>query len=130
MVLDEKQIQTTQLLVQLLPADNATLLQCLLHLLYQVSRQDSSKMTADTLGTLFAPHLIVPKKVGTRTFRCRNQTELIRYVYFALFCVQTLTIFIISSSDDRFRAPVQGDEYHASRVVYDKPSPAVVLHPR
>ncbi len=58
-----KQIQTMQLLVQLLPRENYKLFECLLELLHQVVQEESNKMTADALGTLLAPCILVPRKV-------------------------------------------------------------------
>lgn len=63
MTSEEKQLQVLQLLVQLLPRDNYIVLECLLELLHRVSLEESNKMSAEALGTLFAPHLLVPKKV-------------------------------------------------------------------
>ena len=59
-----KQLQTVQLLLQLLPEENVQLLQSLMQLLRRVAAEDANKMTADTLGTLFAPHILVPRKVS------------------------------------------------------------------
>ncbi len=61
---EAKQLKTVQLLFQLLPRDNYRLLEQVLSLLHDVSRKEESKMTADTLGTLFAPCILVPRKVG------------------------------------------------------------------
>jgi hypothetical protein len=59
-----KQIKTVQLLFHLLPAENSTVLECILKLLHKVVEEEENKMTAETLGTLFAPHILCPKKVG------------------------------------------------------------------
>ncbi len=64
MVLESKQLQTVQLLFQLLPADNFYLLRCLLNLLHRVAMEESNLMTCETLGTLFAPHILVPRKMA------------------------------------------------------------------
>ena len=63
-LLEQRQMATAQLLVQLLPRDNATLLRALLVLLHQVATTEGNLMTAETLGTMFAPHLLVPRRVS------------------------------------------------------------------
>ena len=60
-----KKLQTLQLLVQLLPSENLFLLQCLLGLLNKVAQESSNKMTSENLGTLFAPHLLMPRKISS-----------------------------------------------------------------
>ena len=62
-----RQLQALQLMFLLLPRENMQLLDCLLNLLYRVVQEPANKMTADTLGTLFAPHIMVPRKVQTLT---------------------------------------------------------------
>ena len=58
-----KQLQTVQLLLQLLPQENVQLLHSLMQLLHRVAAEEANKMTASTLATLFAPHILVPRKV-------------------------------------------------------------------
>ena len=67
MTSEERQLQALQLLVQLLPRDNYIVLECLLELLHRVALHEGNKMTAEALGMLFAPHLLVPKKVDVGT---------------------------------------------------------------
>ncbi|XP_064631245.1 rho GTPase-activating protein 19-like isoform X2 [Lineus longissimus] len=58
-----KQLKTVQLLFHLLPAENSTVLECILKLLHKVAEEEENKMTAETLGTLFAPHILCPRKI-------------------------------------------------------------------
>ena len=59
-----KQIKALQLLFLLVPAENYQLLKDLLFLLYKVSRKHSeNKMNALNLGTMFAPHILCPRKM-------------------------------------------------------------------
>ncbi len=58
-----KQLQTVQLLVQLLPRQNLVLLEALLALLLRVVQEPANLMTADTLGMLFAPTILAPRKM-------------------------------------------------------------------
>lgn len=60
---ESKRLQTLQLLVQLLPGENATLLRHLLDLLHRVADEPDNLMTEETLAMLFVPHIIIPRKV-------------------------------------------------------------------
>ncbi|CAD5112227.1 DgyrCDS1457 [Dimorphilus gyrociliatus] len=60
---EEKQVSTLQLLLQLLPKPNSQLLNYVLQLLHLVASNADNKMTADNLGTMFAPHILVPRKL-------------------------------------------------------------------
>ena len=60
---EARQLKTVQLLFQLLPRENFRLLEQVLTLLNNVSQKEESKMTAETLGTLFAPCILAPRKV-------------------------------------------------------------------
>ena len=57
----EKQLRSVQLLLQLLPQDNRDFLEELLPLLHNVTAHPSTRMTSQTLGTLFAPHLLASR---------------------------------------------------------------------
>lgn len=53
-----------QLLCLLLPLENRIVLEHLITLLHKASQKEAhNKMTADTLATLFSPHLICPRKL-------------------------------------------------------------------
>jgi len=64
----EQRLELLQLVMQYLPFANVHLLRLLLSLLKQTSEEKENKMTADTLGVIFASHLILPRKVTS----CRN----------------------------------------------------------
>ncbi|XP_021371940.1 rho GTPase-activating protein 19-like isoform X1 [Mizuhopecten yessoensis] len=59
-----KQIKTLQLLFLLLPRNNVLLLECLIDLLHRVTKVSENMMTASSLGTVFAPHLLCPRKMS------------------------------------------------------------------
>lgn len=53
-----------QLLLLLLPAENWIMMKDVLQLLHLVaSHEQSNKMSAENLATLFTPHLLCPRKV-------------------------------------------------------------------
>lgn len=57
-------MHTLQLLFLLLPQENSLILHDVIKLLNTtVVYQETNKMSADNLATLFTPHLICPKKV-------------------------------------------------------------------
>lgn len=60
----EKQLKALQLMMLLLPRENAILLECLFSLLHNVSSIAENKMTSSSLGIVFAPSLLCPKKVS------------------------------------------------------------------
>jgi hypothetical protein len=62
MAADQK-LQLLQLAIQFLPPANIRLLRLLLELLKRTSEQKENLMTAESLGVIFAPHLILPRKV-------------------------------------------------------------------
>jgi hypothetical protein len=59
----EKQMKALQLLMLLLPRENAILLECLLDLLHKAANVPDNKMSAGSLGVVFAPSLLCPRKV-------------------------------------------------------------------
>lgn len=59
-----KQLKTLQLLFLLLPSENQLLLECLIDLLHKVTKSSGNMMTAQSLGTLFAPHLLCSRKLS------------------------------------------------------------------
>lgn len=57
-------LHSLQLLILLLPAENRQLLQEIIEMLHRTMRHEChNKMSADSLATLFTPHLICPKKL-------------------------------------------------------------------
>ena len=60
----QRQIRGLQMLIQLLPKENAEMLRRVLDLLHQVTlNSDLNKMNALNLGTMMAPHILCPRKV-------------------------------------------------------------------
>ncbi|CAF91061.1 unnamed protein product, partial [Tetraodon nigroviridis] len=60
----ERQMEALQLLLQLLPQANRSLLRLLLDLLHHTARQqDKNKMSAFNLALMFAPHVLWPRHV-------------------------------------------------------------------
>lgn len=58
-------LHSIQLLLLLLPTENRSLLHDIINMLNETARHESSnKMSAESLATLFSPHLICPRKVG------------------------------------------------------------------
>lgn len=64
-----KQIKGLQLLFLALPPTNCLLLECLIDMLHRVSRISENMMTAQSLGTVFAPCLLCPRKVSVLMFK-------------------------------------------------------------
>lgn len=63
-IVRERQLKSTKLLLLLLPSDNYCLLKYLLLLLYQIQNAEKkNKMSSENLATLFAPHIMCPRKV-------------------------------------------------------------------
>ena len=61
---EKKQLETLQLLVQLMPREHYLLLECILELLHKVlAEEESNKMTATALGMLFAPGILAPRNM-------------------------------------------------------------------
>ncbi|XP_063432018.1 rho GTPase-activating protein 19-like isoform X1 [Mytilus trossulus] len=65
-----KQLKTLQLLFLLLPPENSLLLECLIDLLHKVTKTSGNMMTAQSLGTLFAPHLLCSRKLSATELQC------------------------------------------------------------
>ena len=63
-----KQLKALQLMILLLPRENAILLECLLDLLHSAASVTENKMSASSLGVVFGPSLLCPRKVKLFTF--------------------------------------------------------------
>lgn len=59
----EKQLKALQLLMLLLPRENAVLLESLFDLLHKAAGIPENKMSAASLGVVFSPSLLCPRKV-------------------------------------------------------------------
>ncbi|CRK97579.1 CLUMA_CG010965, isoform A [Clunio marinus] len=87
-------MNSLQLLCLLLPYENRTVLESLIMLLHKASKMEShNKMTADTLATLFTPHLICPRKLPPEVL---HQTAA---------AMTRMISFIISSGSSIFLVP-------------------------
>lgn len=71
MKLKGKVLKAVQLLMLLLPEENTLLLECLLELLSKVVSENKNRMTSNALGTIFAPHLLCPKRVRNNFYFTR-----------------------------------------------------------
>ncbi|ELU05337.1 hypothetical protein CAPTEDRAFT_221307 [Capitella teleta] len=89
-----KHLQTVQLLLQLLPQVNLRLLDQLLRLLVNVVKEESNKMTVGALATLFAPHILVPRKVTASELQMVGPT------------IAKSVSFMIHHSSEIFQPPV------------------------
>ncbi|XP_044738330.1 rho GTPase-activating protein 19 [Chrysoperla carnea] len=68
-------LRSLQLLLLLLPVENRVLLKDVLELLNLVASYESqNKMSADSLATLFTPHLLCPRKLSPEALHTNSQT--------------------------------------------------------
>jgi len=69
---ESRLLRALQLLFLLLPPENRVLLKDILQLLHlTASHEGKNKMSADSLATLFTPHLLCPRKVQLHKY-CTN----------------------------------------------------------
>ena len=59
----EKQVKSLQLLMLLVPRENAVLLESLFDLLHRAANVPENKMSATSLGVVFSPSILCPRKV-------------------------------------------------------------------
>lgn len=95
MKLKGKVLKAVQLLMLLLPEENTLLLECLLELLSKVVSENKNRMTSNALGTIFAPHLLCPKRLSAAEFHAASEN-------FA-----ELAAFIIDNADQVFQIPTE-----------------------
>lgn len=82
-----------QLLCLLLPKENRIVLESLIALLHKASQLESTnKMTADTLATLFTPHLICPRKLQPEVLH-QTAAQMTRMISFMI--TSGSTIFLV-----------------------------------
>lgn len=68
-------LRVLQLLLLLLPSENRVLLKDVLQLLNKTASYESqNKMSADSLATLFTPHLLCPRKLSPEALHTDSQT--------------------------------------------------------
>ncbi|PSN46208.1 hypothetical protein C0J52_13145 [Blattella germanica] len=72
---ENRLLQALQLLFLLLPSENRILLKDILQLLHTTASFEScNKMSADSLATLFTPHLLCPRKLTPEAIHVNSQT--------------------------------------------------------
>lgn len=72
---EQRLLSALQLILLLLPSENKLLLKDLLELLHlTASHENKNKMSADSLATLFTPHLLCPRKLAPETLHINSQT--------------------------------------------------------
>ncbi|XP_052778654.1 rho GTPase-activating protein 19-like [Mya arenaria] len=70
----EKQIKSLQMLMLLLPQENAAFLETLLKLLHRTASCPENKMTATSLGVVFAPSIVCPRKLSAEGLQSASGT--------------------------------------------------------
>lgn len=87
-------LRSLQLLLLLLPSENRVLLKDVLLLLNKtVSYESSNKMSADSLATLFTPHLLCPRKLSPESLHSDSQT------------LSGIVAFMIRKANSLFKIP-------------------------
>lgn len=87
-------LNSLQLLFLLLPKENQVVMEHLTNLLNKTSQLESqNKMNADTLATLFTPHLICPRKLSPEVLHQTAAT------------MTSMISFIIRNNTNIFRVP-------------------------
>lgn len=76
-------LHTIQLLLLLLPKQNRILLKEIIEMLHKTIKYEKwNKMSADSLATLFTPHLICPKKVELFKYYKFHNSQSINLKYY------------------------------------------------
>ena len=107
---ERKRRETVQLLLQLLPRENERLLELLVELLAAVAACRSNLMTAEALGTVLAPCVLVPRRMSAPELQAvtSDVTRVVQY--------------LIESAGDLFSVPRQLEldiyAYWKSQVLY------------
>ncbi|WAQ97072.1 RHG19-like protein [Mya arenaria] len=70
----EKQIKSLQMLMLLLPQENAASLETLLKLLHRTASCPENKMTATSLVVVFAPSIVCPRKLSAEGLQSASGT--------------------------------------------------------
>ncbi|PNF26273.1 hypothetical protein B7P43_G02660 [Cryptotermes secundus] len=72
---ESRLLRALQLLFLLLPTENRILLKDILRLLHLTAKHEGkNKMSADSLATLFTPHLLCPRKLSPEAIHLNSQT--------------------------------------------------------
>lgn len=89
-------VTALQLLVLLLPENNRILLKKIIDLLHKVIQfENSNKMSAYSLATLFSPHLICPRKLSPELLHSTSQS------------MSNIIGFAIKTGDEIFQIPIR-----------------------
>lgn len=92
---ESRLLTALQLILLLLPLENKLLLKDLLELLHlTASYEAKNKMSADSLATLFTPHLLCPRKLSPEILHINSQT------------LSGIVSFMISKSPNLFELPL------------------------
>ncbi|XP_022255873.1 rho GTPase-activating protein 19-like isoform X1 [Limulus polyphemus] len=92
----KRQLKTVQLLILLLPIENQFLLKDILMLLHKVTKaRQMNKMDSVSLATLFAPHLLCPRKMSAMELQADFEN------------VVKVVSFMIDHVHDLFKAPAE-----------------------
>lgn len=130
---EQRQLKVIQLLMLLLPRENAVLVELLMSLLHQVATEPCNKMTATALATMFAPHLMCCRKsepeelkreaaIATRsvTFMIEHATDLFKIPADLAFDVQRYVKNLKEQAEDGPLTPVvekKGEDVSPVRTV-------------
>ncbi|GAB0087795.1 hypothetical protein DMENIID0001_021450 [Sergentomyia squamirostris] len=118
--LDARLINSLQLLFLLLPEENRHLLERLLKLLHRTTLfVDRNKMSAESLATLFTPHLICPRKLTPEALHAVSQQM---YPLVAFIITKSSTLFDIP---ERLATDIQA--YFAEKSRKNSSTPGQVL---
>lgn len=86
-------LNSLKLLLLLLPSENRVLIKDVLELLnYTASHENTNKMSADSLATLFTPHLLCPRKLSPEALHVDSQTLSGILSFMITKCVDLFTI--------------------------------------
>ena len=101
-------VESLQLLFLLIPDANYNLLKDVLKFLRRITlHQDKNKMSASNLGTIFATHLMCPRKLSAESLQSNHQLY------------STAVTFMVQQSDILFNIPqkvVQDVRAHKDRT--------------
>ncbi|WAQ97111.1 RHG19-like protein, partial [Mya arenaria] len=89
----EKQIKSLQMLMLLLPQENAAFLETLLKLLHRTASCPENKMTATSLGVVFAPSIVCPRKLSAEGLQSASGT------------LSNAVTLMIENTDSIFKVP-------------------------
>lgn len=87
-------MNSLQLLMLLIPKENRTLLRLIVQILNKtIKHENINKMTADSLSTLFTPHLVCPRKLNSEA------------LYKVAKTMYSVVSFIIKTGETIFHIP-------------------------